>query len=510
MTRPRIAVIVGNQISGDSRVIKSAVSARRMGADVILIGTSPTSERQCSRLGDIVVVRVPAAPSGSGARKIVSRSDQGWAIRPLAPLAFRSTEQYGRSSDRRTERRARTRERIDGVKSAMRRDRGVGKVRHRIVLDVLRMRSLVLDAWFVLRRRAFVRSPIRVGRTPRQDSLQAFLEERLPFAAGFVEAMVPVLEEFEPDLIHAHDIFMAPVAATVAQRSRGRVRWIYDAHEWVAGLRVERAIPKTVAADELERRVAGTADAVMTVGEAMADELLSGLGLSSRPTVVLNAPPEMSSAAPEQRLRSAAGLAPDVPLLVYPGVVKPKRGLETVVEALPRLEGVHLAVMADLASPHVRDLRQRAADRGVDARLHLLPYVAPDQIAPFISDATAGIYPLTHYPNAEMALPTKLLEYAQARLPVVVSDTREMAEFVRRHGVGEVFVSEDPADFAVAAQAVIDDPDRYRAGYSDALVSGYTWEEQERHLQALYESLLGQALQQPVGPFSIPAESPTP
>ena len=58
--------------------------------------------------------------------------------------------------------------------------------------------------------------------------------------------------------------------------------------------------------------------------------------------------------------------------------------------------------------------------------------------------------PIQHWPNHEIALITKFFEYSHARLPLVVSDVRTMAETVRETGQGEVFEAEDVADFVRA------------------------------------------------------------
>lgn len=513
MTAPRVAVIVANAVSGDSRVIKTAASARRMGADVLIIGTSTTSRREDSVIGDIPVIRVVAAPSGTAGKRVITRSGASWRVRPWAPIAFSSAEEYSAGIERRTRRRAATRTSIDGVKARLRQaERWDERLRLRLALDARRVRSLVLDAWFVARRRGYVRPPIVLGPTPKRSELEALLVDRLPFVAGYVASMTPVLEEFEPDLVHAHDVFMAAVGAAYAARSAEqgrRIPWIYDAHEWVAGLRAERAIAKTIAADELELLVAPEADAIITVGEALASELSARFSLDRPPAVILNAPPQWSGAAGTTGgLRSEFGIDPDVPLLVYPGVVKPKRGIDTAVRALQLLGETHLALLADTASPHVADIVSLAEDLAVSDRLHVRAYVPPDEIAGFISDATIGIYPLAHYPNAEVALPTKLLEYVQARLPAVVSDTAEMASFVRRHGIGEVFVSGDHEDMARAVRQVLADRDRYVGRYSADLVSDHTWERQEEQLRSVYSTVLARELGSPDGPFQPLRETP--
>lgn len=372
---------------------------------------------------------------------------------------------------------------------------------------MLRGRSLLTDAWFVARRRAYVRPPIRIGSTARGDELEELLRNELPFVSGFVEAALPVLDEFAPDIVHAHDVYMGALGATYAAYSarRGRrVPWVYDAHEWVAGLREEHENAKTIAGDRLEALVIGGADAVITVGDAVAKVLTDSRSLDRSPEIVLNAPPERSG-SDGGGLRSAFDLPEDVPLLVYHGAVKPKRGLSTVVDALPLTPEVHLALVADPASPHVSELLGMAAASGVDDRVHVHPYVAPDQISSFVSDASAGIHPLMHSPNAEVAIPTKVFEYVQAGLPLLVSDTAEMAAFVREHEIGEVFVSGDVNSFAQAARCVLDRRPRLVEPLPE-LAATLTWEKQEQTLAGVWARVLGRTLSVPDTPFRVPDE----
>ena len=81
---------------------------------------------------------------------------------------------------------------------------------------------------------------------------------------------------------------------------------------------------------------------------------------------------------------------------------------------------------------------------------------------PFLSGADAGVIPIRHFPNHEIALITKFFEYSHARLPIVVSDVKTMAETVRRTGQGEVFEADNLEDFVRAVRAVLADPESYR------------------------------------------------
>ncbi|MGR6997942.1 hypothetical protein ACU686_07295 [Yinghuangia aomiensis] len=170
-----------------------------------------------------------------------------------------------------------------------------------------------------------------------------------------------------------------------------------------------------------ERKYIPLADGVVTVSDAIADLLAADHRLPARPTVVCNAPTvaELASgtAEPVPDVRAAAGLGADVPLLVYAGMTAPERGLGTAVAALPDLPDVHLA-MVTARNGYVDALVERATALGVGDRLHVLPYVAPDQVVAHLAAGTVGIVTSLHSPNYELSLPSKYYEYLNARLPL--------------------------------------------------------------------------------------------
>jgi glycosyltransferase involved in cell wall biosynthesis len=186
------------------------------------------------------------------------------------------------------------------------------------------------------------------------------------------------------------------------------------------------------------------------------------------------------------------GIGSDVPLIVYSGAVARQRGLDIMIESLPQLEGVHVGlVVLRPTIPIVVELLDRAAELGVGDRVHVLPYVPYAQVVPFLSTADLGVIPIHHWPNHEIALITKFFEYSHARLPLVVSDVKAMAEMTRSTGQGEVFVAEDVDDYVRAVRAVLADPKRYRAAYdTPGLLEQWTWGAQAEILDQVYSRLL--------------------
>jgi glycosyltransferase involved in cell wall biosynthesis len=181
---------------------------------------------------------------------------------------------------------------------------------------------------------------------------------------------------------------------------------------------------------------------------------------------------------------------------VYAGGVTAARGLATAVAALPELPAVHLAVIAVPHSqiPAARNLVDQAAELGVSSRLHLLDPVPPEQVSAFVSGADVGLLPLLHFGSHEVALPNKLFEYLYGGVPVLVSDCRAQAEFVRRHRVGRVHTAGDAASLAAELRALLGESATLRAriaaAASDLLVP-FAWDRQEESLREVYRRLLG-------------------
>ena len=313
----------------------------------------------------------------------------------------------------------------------------------------------------------------------------------------------PIIDRLKPDIIHANDFRMLGVAARAVLRARAKGRdtkLVWDAHEYLPGIKPWSPNPRWLLGQMAhEREHAGYADAVITVSDTLADLLMAEHGLTTRPTVVLNAPEIRPGVAlgSGPSMRDACGLDPEVPLLAYSGAAAPQRGLGIMIEALALLPEVHVALVVSAPkSVYVVNLQKRAAELGVDTRLHLLGYVPVDDIVPFLSTADVGVIPILHYPNHEIALITKFLEYSHARLPIVVSDVRTMADTVRRTGQGEVFEAGNIEDFVRVTKSVLADPDRYREAYNTpGLLEEWTWENSANVLDSVYERLRADQLQ---------------
>lgn len=496
-------MLVDNPIEGDSRVQKSAVSAALAGWDVVVIGCGPAERRW---------------PLGASAEAIVVALRPVLRFRPhlrrhpllRRPLAYRpgGTGTYRQALVR--ARQAALRARRAELRAA-----GAGPA------------AVLLGELWVLPRRAVVsvRSrwvKLRVRETAaiteiRKDMDRPFdritnLTWRMLLGRRCWRRLEPGLWEYEfaygkvidrlrPDLIHAHDYRMLGVGARAKIRARaaGRpVKLVWDAHEYLPGLKAPTRATWLPAHCAYELEYSRHADAVVTVSEPIAELLRVRHRLPERPAVVLNAPlaarPAAADAIAESlpSLRDRCEIGPGVPLLVYVGGAAEHRGLGLMVRGLARIDGAHLAFVVNTPDgPYMRSLLDEATRLGIRDRVHTMPYVPYWHVPAFVSTADVGVIAMDHRQNHELALPNKFFEYAHGRLPVVVSDVATLARTVSELGQGEVFAVGDVDGFVAAVGKVLADPARYRAAYdAPGLLGRWTWEAQAEVLKGIYDRLL--------------------
>ena len=499
--RPRVVMLVGNFIDGDSRVQKEARSAAEAGWDTYLVGRSRSGKREESRVGEVTVVRAAETmaatryrsshPHRRGVKGLIAYSS-------LDVSRVKHQRQRLRQMDLAAEREllARRTESGGGGFSAL-----FGKTALTTSGALVRARGY----WVAARKRAFDAN-YQIAQQVPSSAFERMLAKRggdrsswdvQPRLIDFEDSFGRVADELEPDVIHANDAEMLGVAVRAAARARARgrkVAVVYDSHEYTAGdIRPEDVTWAPVMFAQ-ERKYIAAADGVVAAVDNFADKLVEHHGLAVRPTVVRNMPEASTFTVAGGKgpgVRGRLGLGPEATVLVYPGAVTPIRGLDTAVRALSKLAEAHLVLMVASRGGYVAELVTLAGELGVADRFHVLDYVPVEELTDFIASATIGIDTLRRIPTQELTITTKYWSYIGARLPVVVSDVKAAGELTRELGNGEVFEVDDVDDLVRAVRAVAADRERYASVYTDEMLAEHSWEGQVPALLALYSQVSG-------------------
>ncbi len=314
----------------------------------------------------------------------------------------------------------------------------------------------------------------------------------------YQETFGPQIEKLKPDLIHVNDFHLVGVGVTAARNLRKKgvqTKVIYDAHELVEGIHHRYS---SLWKSEISHFISDV-DAVVCVSELQAKAMKTIYELEDLPTVVANAPCVTGATSLGSTIKEDLNI--DGILLTYHGWANESRGVTTMVKALEFLPSkFHLVLMVmgvDSYLESLKDIEEEIRKRlnQKSKRLHFLPYVEPNRLAHYLSSSDAtliGLLPIggIQQSNHHIAMPNKLYESIQAKVPVITSDMPALSAFVNDYRIGTVY---EAGSSKGLAEAILDQMesklDREKV-FTDELLDLCSWEHQIQQLFNLYEETL--------------------
>lgn len=174
-------------------------------------------------------------------------------------------------------------------------------------------------------------------------------------------------------------------------------------------------------------------------------------------------------------------------VLMYQGALNLGRGIELMIDVMKYLPECELVIAG--SGDVEAELRQRATSQSEGGKIVFLGRLSPDELHKKTLEAKVGLSLEEDLGlNYHYALPNKLFDYIQARVPVIVADLPEMRNIVQTYKVGQVLIERTPENLAQLIRNVMAEANVYSNNLETASME-LCWENESKKLLDIYQCL---------------------
>ncbi|MCD4811908.1 glycosyltransferase [bacterium] len=298
-----------------------------------------------------------------------------------------------------------------------------------------------------------------------------------------------IIKNFRKERIfHANDLYALPPAYVIKKFFNRDVKIVYDCHEHEteAKIYLNKPIIKRIA-KIFERHMISSADAVITVSESIAMEYEQMYGIE-KPVLVLNNPLYMENRK-YNLFREELGIPEDKEIFLFQGAYIRGRGIETLINVFKKMEkdNKNIVLVFLVYGEGVNKLKEEIKGIG---NIFWHEKVSIFEYMKYVSSADWGIYLMENIClNHDLALPNKIFDYIMGRLPIVVSNLKEMSKFVEENKVGYLINPEDEDSILKVLRDIDKDTKKKYLPNLEKVAKKFCWEEQEKVLINIYKNL---------------------
>lgn len=181
----------------------------------------------------------------------------------------------------------------------------------------------------------------------------------------------------------------------------------------------------------------------------------------------------------------------DPKIILYQGAINIGRGLEQAIEAMHFVEGAKLVIAGD--GDIKTKLEELVIKEKLDEKVEFTGRLPLEKLSELTVQADLGLSIEEDLGlNYRFALPNKLFDYIQARVPVLVTNLPEMEAIVSRYKVGEISDSLNPEELAKKIQEALYNNEKRTIWKKNLEIAAnkLTWQNEEKVLQGIYKKLL--------------------
>ena len=289
-------------------------------------------------------------------------------------------------------------------------------------------------------------------------------------ASRGIELADGLTRQLRPAVLHAASNY-ANARLALALRERHGLPVVYEVRgfwedTWLSRYpdAAERATSELYQRNrELETQCMLAADLVVTLGEAMQDEIVARGVPAAKVEIVPNAvSAEFLRPLPDATtLREELGIKPDEPVVGEVTSLVPHEGIGTLLEAtaILRARGVPVRALIVGDGPERAALQRQAARAGLAGAAVFTGRVPAAKVRQFHALLDVFVVPRTPDRVCQLVTPLKPVEAMASGLCVVTSEVKALTEIVKHEVTGMQTVPQDPVSLADCLEHLLYSPD---------------------------------------------------
>lgn len=178
-------------------------------------------------------------------------------------------------------------------------------------------------------------------------------------------------------------------------------------------------------------------------------------------------------------------------IIIYQGSVNIGRGLELAIDTVSEMQNIQLWIVGN--GDKVNELKKKIQKQKAGNKIRFIKRVPYNKLHKITCLADIGISLEENMgDNYKYALPNKIFDYIQARIPILVSNLPEMKKIIMDNKIGLVLPQHNKEILKLYLRKIIDDKEKKTIWkkYLNITAKKLCWENEEKKIINLYNKIL--------------------
>lgn len=264
------------------------------------------------------------------------------------------------------------------------------------------------------------------------------------------------VDDFELDVVHTHDLYMAKCVKKGIDASKAEVPMILDLHEnypyAIKSYKWTQGFPRSILVrprvwEKKESKYLRYADRLIVLSEDFKQSLLNRNSFLKSEHITVFPNVVDTEEFDNYEVKTVEGKLLGGPRILYFGVVANRRGifrtLRSCEELINQGKKFSLVIIGPVDAGD-RDSFFRELNKPVfKNHIAYIPWIDLSELPSYLRACDIALAPFDKNPQHESGIANKIFQYMYGKLPILASDCKPQKELIEKYKIGKIFTSDD-------------------------------------------------------------------